>query len=370
MPQNLKIAISDCFLFLRPDEVDSGLQGGLFYTLSNYTEDEFDQKQFFKDHPEGVYFYKALFKKGVNSEGEPIYADFLTQNGVFLPKRTKTTDLKFCYVLAEDRESEAGYRVLPAEGYHLELIGERQKSQIGLYDSKGDFNKIYCKRDCKAGEYYEFDSISCRTCGRGCLACESATNCSKCDSGPEKKFTLLDGKCVQGLGKQAETIRMVGVGIIGSMAAVFLLILVFYFIFEKSWKKGEEDKEKAKEHAEGDGLGYDTARTRMIGGEAENEGSGSAGEEGSDGSSGSSSSGNSSSPEDNSGSGSTEKKNEGGEVAGDEKNLGGEQDEEIPPTVRILALVRLIHQFTFFLSNLSVSKLFEAHCCYLGPSGN
>ena len=175
---------SDCFLFILPPKEPTTIHLGLSYYILNYTKDWYNEKIFRKDHSyKGVYLHKELFTQGVGNV-QTVVVNFTKVANQSLIRNQKTSDLKHCYELQYSSETITGYKVRPAEGYHLELIekdrtGQASK-QLNLFDLRGDFNEVYCKKDCKMGMYYDFDSISCRVCQTGCAECFKYDQCSTC----------------------------------------------------------------------------------------------------------------------------------------------------------------------------------------------
>ena len=87
-----------------------------------------------------------------------------------------------CYALREDSSNPEDYLVSARGDYTLVKAKNhpynisKQISEIG----NGSLTELVCIKQCLVGEFYEFESISCRKCNLGCGVCKSFENCTRC----------------------------------------------------------------------------------------------------------------------------------------------------------------------------------------------
>ena len=90
---------------------------------------------------------------------------------------------KSCYYIVPDKTDRKKYKVKVKHPYKLEYIEKdrswKAESQVNLYDSSGDFNQYFCKKNCPEGFFYDFHTIDCRACPPGCGSCNDEGKCKK-----------------------------------------------------------------------------------------------------------------------------------------------------------------------------------------------
>ena len=193
--------VSDCLLFNSFTIFDS-----YSFSYYRYTFKDYNKLTFFKGVTELEYFSRDLFDPtkmkssdqtvdddddsgdGGSGVGQDVSErDFYHNEHIFVMRDTKTSDYKRCYNLVPNSLNSSTYTLRTINGYFLDEItndptGQASK-QVKLYAESGDLNKFFCSKYCPFGQYYEFDSISCRRCSFKCAKCSKYEKCERCSPG-------------------------------------------------------------------------------------------------------------------------------------------------------------------------------------------
>ena len=91
-----------------------------------------------------------------------------------------------CYSVNWNPTKTPKYEITAAKGFSLSFISKdptgQAKSQIGKYGENTPLNIFYCRKKCRQGYYYDFNSISCRRCTFGCAICQKFEECDLCEA--------------------------------------------------------------------------------------------------------------------------------------------------------------------------------------------
>ena len=95
-----------------------------------------------------------------------------------------------CYLLQDDPKNSSSYIVYAKRGYTLEPMQKYVSvADFSLQQEKyptGPLNSLVCVKSCPMGQYYDFESLSCRQCSLGCSTCTKPDECELCSPGLSK----------------------------------------------------------------------------------------------------------------------------------------------------------------------------------------
>ena len=187
------------------------------FNMQNYTEELYAKQIPFKGYLEdrgkqleaSKMTYKTLYFNEDN-QSVGLYEGFRVADSTKIYRHQQTPGSEVCYQLSEMAKSSSGYALRPARGFRLEPMSKYPwidtSQQVAKYP-QGALNSTICVKTCPVGEYYEFESLSCRMCDIGCSRCHRVDLCDECVPGyslvERPKFRELAsglsvGTCVAG----------------------------------------------------------------------------------------------------------------------------------------------------------------------------
>ena len=202
---------SDCLLFAtRMITIDD-----YTFNIQNYTAEKYDLKTPFKGYyleankyinyidDQEFMTYKNKYFRATGRTFSSVAGNNWTLASIWRGQKLPGSEL--CYQISNSLASDSGYSVQPSKGFRLEPMEKYPWFEVAKQQQKfpiGALNSTVCVKSCPVGKYYDFGSLSCRSCSIGCAECHQAGKCDICIPGFSKvqkpKFRALDEELIVG----------------------------------------------------------------------------------------------------------------------------------------------------------------------------
>ena len=170
---------SDCLLFIKE------FAESYNFDIYGYESSKANQTVIYKD-----FRIRSLQGKTTTEQiFETLQSNLVSFHNDFTMWRYQNKPLSVpCYQLRGDYSNKFDY-IVSARGEYTLVNASRQGYDISKQVAEignGSLTELVCIKPCPVGEFYEFESLSCRKCNLGCGVCKSFENCTRCIPGFNK----------------------------------------------------------------------------------------------------------------------------------------------------------------------------------------